>query len=153
MLLRAQLPQSHLGPESKDVIKLAMGLAGTLIALVLGLLIWSAKSFHDTQTAELTQLFAQLVFLDRTPAHDGIESKEVRTLLPNAADRLPARTWSRDRGAASLDPTSLGSESLYETVQQRSPKNDAQRAAPMPALTIVTGIAQTSWLKYEQAAG
>jgi hypothetical protein len=45
MGLRAVLPQHHLGPESKDVVRLGMGLIATMSALVLGLLIASAQSF------------------------------------------------------------------------------------------------------------
>jgi hypothetical protein len=39
MFVRAMLPQPHLSAESKDVVKLGMGLVATLSALVLGLLI------------------------------------------------------------------------------------------------------------------
>ena len=38
LFLRAMLPEHHLSPESKDVVKLAMGLIATMAALVLGLL-------------------------------------------------------------------------------------------------------------------
>jgi hypothetical protein len=43
MLLRALLPQHHLNPESKNVVKMGMGLVATMCALVLGLLISGAK--------------------------------------------------------------------------------------------------------------
>ena len=43
ILLHAVLPQHHLGNESKDIVKLGMGLVGTMAALVLGLLVASAK--------------------------------------------------------------------------------------------------------------
>ena len=46
MSIRAILPQPHLSPESKDVVKLGMALVGTLSALVLGLLIASAKGSY-----------------------------------------------------------------------------------------------------------
>jgi len=36
MSVRAKLPQPHLNPESKDIVKLGMGLVGTLSALVFG---------------------------------------------------------------------------------------------------------------------
>ena len=39
MSLRAILPQHHASSESKDVVKLGMGIIATLSALVLGLLI------------------------------------------------------------------------------------------------------------------
>jgi len=44
MLLRALLPKDHLSAESKEVVKVGMGLVATMSALVLGLLVASAKS-------------------------------------------------------------------------------------------------------------
>jgi hypothetical protein len=52
MLLRNFLPEHHLDPDSRNVVNLGMALIGTMTALVLGLLIASAKSSYDTQ--ELT---------------------------------------------------------------------------------------------------
>jgi len=43
-VLRKKLPDDHLHEDSKDVIKLVMGLIATMAALVLGLLIASANS-------------------------------------------------------------------------------------------------------------
>ena len=43
MAVRPLLSERHLQSDSKDVVKLTAGLIGTLTALVLGLLIASAK--------------------------------------------------------------------------------------------------------------
>jgi fluoride ion exporter CrcB/FEX len=48
--VRPLLSEDHLQPDSKDVVKMATGLIGTLAALVLGLLIASAKSSFDQKT-------------------------------------------------------------------------------------------------------
>jgi len=55
--LRSLLPQAHLSTESKDAMKLAIGLVATMSALVLGLLVSSAKGAYDT--AALQQLSPQ----------------------------------------------------------------------------------------------
>jgi len=47
MFLRTALPGHHLSDESRDVVKLATGLVGTMAALVLGLLVASAKGSFD----------------------------------------------------------------------------------------------------------
>jgi hypothetical protein len=44
IFIRAALPQHHLSADSKDVVKLGMGLVATLSALVLGLLIVAPRS-------------------------------------------------------------------------------------------------------------
>jgi hypothetical protein len=79
MFLRAVLPERHLSADSKDTARLGMGLIGTMAALVLGLLIASAKGFYDTQSSELTEMSAKVVLLDRVLAHYGPETKEVRS--------------------------------------------------------------------------
>ena len=56
MFLRAVLPKHHLDADSKDTVQLGIGVIATMAALVLGLLVASAKSFYDTQSSELTQL-------------------------------------------------------------------------------------------------
>ena len=68
MILRVRLPQDHLIQDSKDVVKVGMGLIGTLTALVLGLLIASAKSSFDGQRNGLAQLAGNVSFLDRPRA-------------------------------------------------------------------------------------
>src|SRR6266403_2599996 len=47
--LRRLLPEDHLTADSRDTIKLAMGLVATMTALVLGLLVGSAKGAYDTK--------------------------------------------------------------------------------------------------------
>ena len=64
MVLRKKLPVDHLSEDSKDVIKLVMGLIATMAALVLGLLIASANSSYETQSGELQQVSATIVELD-----------------------------------------------------------------------------------------
>lgn len=50
LFLRTLLPHDHLGEELKDIMKLGIGIIGTLAALVMGLLIASAKGNFDTMS-------------------------------------------------------------------------------------------------------
>src|SRR5258706_200781 len=63
MRIRTIVPEDHLSHESRDVIKLGMGLIGTMAALVLSLLISSAKTSFDTRAAEVTQVTANVILL------------------------------------------------------------------------------------------
>ena len=65
IFIRRILPHHHLNSESKNTVKLRMGLVGTMAALVLGLLVASAKGSYDAQSAELTQMSANIAVLDR----------------------------------------------------------------------------------------
>ena len=86
--LRTALPEHHLSTESKDVVKLGMGLIATMAALVLSLLIASTKGSYDTQRSELRQLSANIMLLDRVLAHYGPETKDSRDLLRHAVVRV-----------------------------------------------------------------
>jgi hypothetical protein len=151
MSLQAALPEDQLKSDSKDAVKLAMGLVATMVALVLGLLIASAKSSFDTQNSELTDMSSRLVLLDRILAHYGPESHEARDQLRRSVVRALEQMESRDRASLTQsDSSSPGAEGLYDKVQALSPKADAQRSAQSQALGIVIGLGQTRWLMYEQ---
>lgn len=152
MFLRGILPEQHLSADSKDTVRIGMGLIGTLAALVLGLLIASAKNFYDTQSSELTEMSAKIVLLDRVLAHYGPETKELRELLQKAAARILGQLWPKDSGGHPLlEPTAAGGEILFDKIQELSPKNDTQRALQTQALSMAVDIGKTRWTMFEQA--
>ena len=77
-ILRRLLPENHLTADSRDTIKLAMGLVATMAALVLGLLVSSAKGSYDTERSEVIQMAAKVAFLDRVLSVYGPEAVEAR---------------------------------------------------------------------------
>src|SRR4029453_12748456 len=93
MFLRNKLPEQHLGSDAKDVVRLGAGLIGTIAALVLGLLIASAKSSFDTQVAQVKQLTADVILLDQLLAQYGPEAATVRNLLRGAVEAIADRIW------------------------------------------------------------
>ena len=113
LLLHAVLPQHHLSSETKDIVKLGMGLVGTMSALVLGLLVASAKNSYDTQSAELTQLSANIALLDRGLALYGPETKETRALLRDVVVRFHNQMWSEDAASRSAPRCTSGRCRLY----------------------------------------
>lgn len=153
ILLRRVLPQDHLSADSKQVVTMSMGLVATMAALVLGLLVSSAKSYYDAQSAELTQMSAKVILLDRLLAHYGQETKEVRDLLRGTVASSIDRIWPQERTQASrqVEP-STGPEALIGKIQALSPRDDRQRSLQAQALNIVIGLIQTRWLMYEQGA-
>ena len=150
LLLRAVLPQHHLSSETKDVVKLGMGLVGTMAALVLGLLVASAKGYYDAQSAEVTQLAANAVLFDRVLANYGPETKEARNLFRSVASRILDQMWSKDSTSASASATSTGGEILYDKIQGLEPKSDAQRSLQGQALSIAMDFGKTRTLMYAQ---
>lgn len=152
MFLHAVLPQHHLSSEFKDVVKLGMGMVGTMSALLLGLLVASAKGAYDAQRAELSQMSANIAVLDRVLANYGPETKEARSLLRGAVARALDQLWSKeDTGTSRLTPSSAGGEVLYEKIGGLLPQNEAQRSLHGQAVRIVLEIAKTRWLMHEQS--
>jgi hypothetical protein len=153
MFLRTVLPEHHLNDSSKDVVKLGMGLVATMSALVLSLLISSAKSSFDAQSAEVTDASARIILLDRTLALYGPETNEARQLLRSSIARVFERLWPKNRDrvvVSALGEPSSGMESLYVMVQGMSPKDDRQRSIQTQALNILVVLGQLRWLMYEQ---
>jgi hypothetical protein len=151
MFLRSALPQHHVSGDSKDAVKVGMGLVATMAALVLGLLVASAKASYDAQSTELTDMSSKIVLLDRVLAHYGPESKEVRDLLRSSVARTVEQMWSKDGAASSQsEPRSVSGEVLFDKIQGFLPKNDVQRALQAQALSIAMSVGQTRWLMYEQ---
>lgn len=151
VVLRLILPERHLSSDSKDVIKLAMGLTATMAALVLALLIAAAKSSYDAQRNEVTQLAANLVLLDRVLAHYGPETKVARDMLSRTAAGMVVRIWSEDPSQAAQGSPAAGGEAFYDKIQELSPQNEVQRSLQAQALKMSIDLGQTRLLLFEQS--
>ncbi len=144
--LRAVLPESEWSADSKEVVKLGMGLIATMAALVLGLLIASAKSSYDTQNAELTEMASKAVLLDRILAHYGSEAKEARDMLRGSVVSVVEMVSSKAVDGPFQFGMSANGEDLYDKIQGLSPKDDAQRSIQAQALGIMMAMGQTRLL-------
>lgn len=149
MFLQVVLPEQHLSEGTKDVIKLGMGLIATMTALVIGLMIATAKSSYDTQDEAVKHTAAKVLLLDRMLSNYGPETKEVRELLRRTvASRLEA-IWPEIRSQhARLDaPDAVFTDRGIEArILQLSPHNDSQRWLQTQALRIGRDIMETRWL-------
>lgn len=151
MYLRTILPGPHKTSDSISVVRVGMGLVGTLVAMVLGLLIASAKGFYDTQSSELTQLSADVILLDRVLAHYGSETAEARKVLRiSVLDILDQLSLDVPAGTPVSNMLKNNSENFYEQIQQLSPKDDGQRLLKSQAVDIAAGLGRIRWLMYEQ---
>lgn len=149
MFLRAVLPPDHLTDASKDVVKLGMGLVATMSALVLGLLVSSAKSSFDGLNNEMTKASSAIILLDRTLALYGPESKAARDQLRSSVAGVVDRLKTMSKPSQSRVSNQDG-DVLYQMIQGLSPKDEGQRSAQTRALSIVISIQETRWLIYEQ---
>ena len=143
------LPEHHLSADSKDVVKLGTALVATLAALVLSLLISSAKSSFDRVDAELVQNAARAISLDRALADYGPETRETRDLLKRSYAARIDLLFPPDKLQAAREDTPesvVRTENIRAKLWQLSPQNDAQRGLRSQALEIAGEMSATRWL-------
>jgi hypothetical protein len=153
MFFRAILPEHHVSDESKDAVKLGIGMIATLAALVLGLLIASSKGTFDTMNSGLRQTSARVILLDRVMAHYGPETMEARDLLRRYVASAIERFWPEDKFGPAVAKAREGRvdiEAVQDKLRQLSPRTDAQRWLQSRALQISGDIAEGRWLLIEQ---
>lgn len=151
MLLRVSLPEHHLVSDSKDIVKLAMGLLATMAALVLGLLIASANSSFDNRRSELQSMAANVVVLDRVMASYGPETNAARNLLRRDVARAIELIWNDGRSQPpQFDPSLALTDAVYDEILGLSPQNDKERSLQAEAVRRTFDLSQMRWLLFEQ---
>ena len=150
--VRRHLPENHLSADSKDSVKLAMGLVATMTALLLGLLISSAKQSYDTQRSEVIQMAASVAFLDRILTLYGPDATDARTKFHGAVADGVRRMWPEDQGSpVDLRPAGQGADEAYFAIQRLTPGDDTQRSLKAQAAALAIGIAQIRGLLVAQS--
>jgi hypothetical protein len=144
MFAHSALPEHHLSSDSKDVVKLGIALIATMSALVLSLLVASAKSSYDTRSNQLLQASADIILLDRALALYGPETKEARSLLQRSVAATVEQFWPAEGAkpiAIALGTSSV--EALYGKIEELSPQSDVQRALRSQAETMALDVGRT----------
>jgi hypothetical protein len=147
--LRDVLPQHHLSDESISMVKLTTGLLATLAALVLGLLISSAKGSFDTTNGELVHSAVNIVRLDRVLARYGPETRDIRAQLKRNTAAAIALLAAGDPAQVMrmTGPEAIAkAEEFQRQVENLSPHNAAQSQLQTKALQIVDEAYTTRWL-------
>jgi hypothetical protein len=145
-IFRKVLPEHHLSSETKDTVKLAMGLVATMTALVLGLLVASAKGAYDAQKSSVITSAAKLVVLDLAMARYGPEAAPARGALRQAAEDMTARLWpDQHRAEADLDPNTLAGGKIFDAVEGLAPQNDLQRDLKSELRSGTLEMGQMRW--------
>jgi hypothetical protein len=149
LFLKTLLPGHHLKDDSKDIVKLGIGVIATMTALVLGLLVSSAKASFDRLSTELTVTAAKVIELDRALAHFGPETQAVRAQLRQnyvaVLDGLFAP--GHDQAAHFSTPDKTGQlEGVQTSIQRLAARSDIQRELQNRALALAGELAAMRWL-------
>jgi hypothetical protein len=149
--LRTRLPRAHLEGESKEVIKLGIGLTATVTALVLGLVTASTKSAFDAVDTAVKDTATKLLVIDRTLARYGPEAAPIRVELKHVVSERVEMIWPTGAARpASLDPTSAGRaprvERLVDAIRSLDPGNDLQGALQSRAAGLAEDVLEARWM-------
>jgi hypothetical protein len=156
VIIRPLLSEQHLHPDSRDVVKMATGLIGTLTALVLGLLIASAKSSFDQKTNQVRQLTSTIILLDDLLAQYGPEGTPLRNLLRQSIQPLADRIWHEEAtpaGKSARFESTAESAAFENELERLSPNSDAQRSLQSRAIQAFTEGAQIRLQLFTQTGG
>ena len=145
------LPEHHLSAASKDVIYAFMNVIALLAAVVLGLLIFAAKTSYDTKDTEWKHASANIILLDRVLAQYGPEAAAARDQLRTAVSHKLAELESKQegRGGGTGRPLVAGIEEVQDTVRKLSPESEAQRLIKARALEVAGDISKARWFLVE----
>ena len=147
-LLRSRLPDHHVASDSRDAIKLTIGLVATMSALVLGLLLSSTKSAFDAERSEVLQLASQIEFLDRVLEAYGPDAAEARTEFLAQMQSLRQRLWSPQ---PDIPDGSYRGNHIYLAIHNLAPHTTLQQDLKSRALTEAAAMGQQIALLHSQA--
>lgn len=152
MLVGAVLPDQHLSAETKDVVRLGIGVIATLSALVLSLLIASAKTWFDTHATQIGQMTADIIGLDVLLEHYGPEARglreHIRRALPAAVDQIWRENMSSAEQAAPFKP--FDNATIIDAIMKLAPHSDAQRAVRDQAIQVTIELGRIHTQQFAQ---
>jgi hypothetical protein len=145
------LPGARLSPETREVVRLGTGLLVTLAAVLISLMIASAKNSYDKQDAHFRQLSAHLVLADQLLSQYGPEAAEIRKMMRQAVPAAIDRIW-HEKATSSPQSNAFSANSMAEqfnnAIDKLSPASDAQRAIKARILQASADIANTRLLMF-----
>jgi Protein of unknown function (DUF4239) len=144
IVLRSVLPERYFTDEEKDVLRLGLGLVTMLSALVLSLLVSTAKSSYDAKRGQLTQVATDVILVDRSLELYGSETSNARRALRNQIAALDDSLHLLGASSSKLQPSSSEAElsDFYHMVRRLSPRDDSQRALKAEVLRISLEVGQ-----------
>jgi hypothetical protein len=145
--LRPFVPDHHLSAETRDAVKLALGLVATMAALLLGLLVSSAKGSYDTTRGHVIQMAAKVAYLNRVLESYGPEAAGIRPKIRDAVEAAVQQVWPGEKGKpAQLVPNYHVIDEVYFSILALSPRDDIQRTLKGQAVALAAELGQSRML-------
>jgi hypothetical protein len=151
MWLHSALPKHHIDSDSKDTVKVGIGLIATMTALVLGLVTASAKGTFDSVDKAVKQTSIEILALDRALARYGPETAEIRAMLKDVIGTRIDKIWPEESSKpAELDPMAsvagTKAEGIADSISRLKPQTEYQRSLQARASALVESLLQSRWI-------
>jgi len=153
MWLGPRLPPHHVDKQTQNVVKLGMGTIATPMALVLGLLVGTAKASFDSMAKHTDEFAAKVVQLDHILGAYGPETAPIRRRLRTFMALKIDELWGTERPHRLPSENGVLLESALSRVLSLAPHDERQKALQSRALQLSADIGQTRWLLIEHTAG
>ena len=123
-----------------------------MAALVLGLLIASAKSSYDTKSTQIQQITANIIQIDLDLEQYGPDAQNVRIALRETIPPLIDRIWNEGNRVKFLPfAAPVEAAEFLKKLQQLQPNNDSQRAVQAQVLSAVANLSQARLSLFAQS--
>jgi hypothetical protein len=156
MAIAVALPKHHLNEEAKDAVTVATTVVATLAALVIGLLVSSAKTSFDAKDAEIKLVAVRIISLDRAMSDYGAETRQARDALRAILSRSIAAIW-KEGSPQAVDPSAIlkgdGMAGVRRPLLALHPADDDRRALRTSALSLTDQIEDARWDALLQKGG
>src|SRR3984957_15954363 len=132
--IQSLLPEAHTSDRSRDIIGGVVGLLTLLLALVLGLLIWTAYGVTNTQKTELQLLSARALDLDLEMKQYGPEGEHGRELMRTELVWAHEQFWGDESAmAAAYEASYHNMGSMSDFLSGLNPTTDKKKQLLAPA--------------------
>lgn len=145
----SKLPEHHISTETKDTVKMGVGIVGTMAALLLSLMLSAARDSYNIKREEIAGMASRVIYLDRLLAEYGGETAEARKLTARMVQGIIDHVWIED-GKLSSQPSSFGAEDVFSAILRLAPANDAQRELKSEAVSLLGELRLMRWELFEQ---
>ena len=153
LTLARLLPAAHTSDRSRDILGGVVGLLTLLLALVLGLLIWSSYGVTQTQKSDLQLLTARALEFDLDMKQYGPEGQKAREMLRTEMVWAHEQFWGEGRAKADALNVSYGNmASMNALLTSLKPTDDSQRLLLAAARQHYAAIGETRLLMSLQLA-
>jgi len=144
--------EPHLSGDTKDAVKLVTGFLATMAALVLGLLISSAKGTYDTTRNDVLLMAGKVAFLDRVLAAYGPDASEARSVFHGAVGEAVQDMWpTESHKMAQIGPDPKAGYAVLGAIHRLVPHDDVQRSIKAQATSTAIELGQLRSLLLAQS--